>query len=191
MDRLSIYNFLMSSASKIIVLILCVFAVVSSSCVEDKDYGEANNLRPNVNREVEVNDNESIAEDNEDKLGTLINLPFTPVENSYREDLVGPDGRQPKDGLGARRLTVVLKFSEEDTTKLVEKLTTKKTPFKMEVEAEPWFPAELVAKSGTAGNEMLKGTAYGAVDFVRAPWTSGSIVRIDETDYFVLILQSK
>lgn len=174
------------------LIVISIVACCSISCVEDKDFGEANNLRPNVNRNVDINENSNIAEDSEEKLDRLINLPFTPIENSFREEAVRAatnSNRAP--GPNDKRLVVVLRFSPEDTESLVEKVSKHQEVFKTDVEPETWFPAELIAKSGTSGNEQLKGTGYSAKDFAKSPWLNGSLIRIDETDYFVLVLQTQ
>lgn len=165
--------------------------VVSLSCVEDKDYGEANNLRPDINRNVSVNTDGNVAEDEQVALDELINLPFKPVESVFRENEVSAasdSNRVP--GPTDRRLTVVLRFSEEDTIKVMEKIKGEKAPFDAVVEPETWFPAELRAKGDAAGDQQLKGKGYGAKPFTKTPWLNGSIVRVDETDYFVLTLQT-
>lgn len=173
-------------------ILAVAFSLTLTSCVEDKDYGEANSLRPNVNRNVESNTNQNIADDSVEKLDSLINLPFDPVENVFREEPVTNDANKddaskPTD----KRLIVVLRFSPEDTEKLIKKTSGYSTPYKASVEAEPWFPAELIAKSGTAGNEQLNGTGYSAQDFALAPWLEGSLIKIEDTEYFVLQLQTK
>jgi hypothetical protein len=136
-------------------------------------------------------ENKNLAEDNEDKLDSLINLPFEPEENVYREEqLPVVEGNSRVPDPNDRRLTVVLRFSDENAEKLIAKVTTEKPPFKTEIEAPSWFPAELIAKSSTSGNERLNGTGYSSRDFVKSPWLNGSLIRVDETNYFVLILQT-
>jgi len=172
-------------------LIIILFAIAVAGCVEDKDYGEVSNLRPNVNRNVDVNSNQNIADDSEEKLDSLVNLPFEPVENIFREDEVVTAGNSERSpGPADRRLTVVLRFSPDDTKALLDKVSKGKAPFETFIEPEPWFPAELKAKSETSGSQQLKGIGYGAQDFMKSPWSNGSLVRIDETDYFVLTLQT-
>ena len=171
------------------IWLLSVLLLVS--CVEDKDYGEANTLRPNVNRDVQLNSNDAVAEDSATKLDSLINLPFEPEENEFKiSDVVqnGEDSATP--GPKDRRLTVVLRFSKEDTEKLVDRLERRKKPFETEIEAETWFPAELKAKSDASGNQQLKGSGYGAEEFTKSPWLNGSLIRVSDTDYFILILQT-
>lgn len=178
--------------TRAIILASALLIVLSAAaCVEDKDYGEANSLRPNVNRNVESNTNQNIADDSVEKLDTLINLPYEPVENVFREERIESASNSDVPAKSAdKRLVIVLRFSPEDTSKIIEKAAGYGAPFEVQVEAEPWFPAELIAKGGTSGNEQLSGTGYSARDFATEPWINGSLIKIDETDYFVLLLQT-
>ncbi len=175
-----------------VTLILFLSVMFYSCATPDVDEGEVNRLRPVVNKNANVNvdPNANVAEDNELKLNSLINLPFEPEENDYREDVIGiQDGRVPSPT--GRKLTAVLKFSTEDTKSLIDQLKEKGTPFETKADSETWFPAELVAKSQTAGDERLKGTGYSAKGFYKPPYSRGSVTHIDDTEYFVLILQTK
>jgi len=179
------------------ILIVTLFTTIlfSASCVEDKDMGEANKLRPNVNQNsnVEVNTNANVAEDSEVKLKELINLPYEPIEDSpFREDKIGNavnDNRVP--GPTDRKLTAVLKFSKEDTEKVVEAGMKDGKAFEKSIDSESWFPAELIAHSQTTGDNTIKGVAYGADEFVKTPYSVGTLVRVNDSDYFVLILQTQ
>jgi len=42
-----------------------------------------------------------------------------------------------------------------------------------------------------SGDDSLKGLAYSADSFFQEPYTSGRVIRIDGTDYFVLELSAK
>jgi hypothetical protein len=42
-----------------------------------------------------------------------------------------------------------------------------------------------------SGDDSLNGVAYAADSFYQEPFTSGRIVRVDGTDYFVLELSAK
>jgi hypothetical protein len=55
------------------------------------------------------------------------------------------------------------------------------------VDVEPWFP-DAVKKLARKNDDatMLEGAAYEADSFLRAPYSSGKLVRVGETNYFVL-----
>ena len=126
------------------------------------------------------------------KLKDIINLPFEPEFNDFREDKVvkkADSDRVP--GPTDRKLTVVFKFSPEDTKSLLEQLKSAKLGFETSIEPETWFPAELIAKSDTTGDKTLKGIGYGVEKFAKNPFNTGSLMKIDDTDYFVLVLQTQ
>lgn len=168
---------------------------VSFSCLTpDIDEGEVNKLRPNLNQNANVNvdPNANIGADNEAKLNSLINLPFEPTENVFREGEVGNSetgNRVP--GPTDRKLTAILKFSEADSKKLIAQLNEKANAFESKLETDSWFPPELIAKSQLSGDETIKGNGYEADAFFKSPYSTGAITHVPETDHFVLILQTK
>jgi hypothetical protein len=179
---------------KISFIVFIVSMITFSCTAPDVDEGEVNKLRPEINKNANLNvdPNANVAEDNEIELKSLINLPFEPVENVYREDKLGTaanNNRVP--GPTDRKLTAVLKFSGEDTEKLVEQLRAKGQPFESKIDSEPWFPAELIASSQTSGDESIKGTGYPADLFYKSPYLSGTLMRVGDTDYFVLVLNTR
>ncbi len=177
------------------VILIFIISIIQINCsAPDIDEGEVNKLRPEINKNTNVNvdPNANVAEDNEAELKSLINLPFDPEENLYREDTLGETSNNNRvPGPNDRKLTAVLKFSKEDTEKLIERLQEKGDPFEAKIDSEPWFPAELIAKSQTSGDESIKGTGYKADIFFKSPYANGSLTRVDGTDYFVLILQTQ
>ncbi len=161
-------------------------AIFLFSCVEDKDYGDqANSLRPqeNQNATVNVNSNANVAEDNALKLSEYVNIPYeTEQDTVWREDQMDPAKG------GGKKLTAVFRFSKENSENLRAELAKKRAPFDAKVDAESWFPAELIAKSETAGDATLKGKGYSAESLLKPPYKSGTLIHIEDTDYFVLTL---
>lgn len=125
--------------------------------------------------------------DDVSELLTIIRLPEVPDEASWREEPLGKnDNRVP--GPNDRKLTAVLKYNAETAAKLIAQIEKNKKPEPAEIGTENWFPEELIAQSQISGNEMLKGTVYGANDFFNMPYGNGKITRIENTNYFVLEL---
>ncbi len=175
-----------------IILLLTIFSLACFT--PDVDEGEVNKLRPEVNENANVNidPNANVAEDNETELNSLINLPFEPDENVYREDTVGKSANTNRvPGPTDRKITAVLKFSKENTEKLLDQLKESGNSFESKIESEPWFPAELIAKSQTTGDATIKGTGYKADIFFKTPFNSGTLMRVNDTDYFILTLQTQ
>lgn len=182
----------MSQTRRIYTLIILITLFSISCATADVDKGEVNKLRDDINKNVNLNvdPNANVAEDNEAELTSLINLPFEPEENVYRVDQ--PNGSANNSSAkNGNKLTAVLKFNSDDAEKLVEEIKSKGVIPEAKIDPEPWFPAELIAKSQTSGDESIKGIGYKADVFYKNPYTSGTLTRVNDTDYFVLILHSQ
>jgi hypothetical protein len=171
------------------VAAILLSALFLFACVEDKDYGDqANSLRPqeNQNSSVNVNSNANLVEDSAIKLSEFVNIPYeTEQDTVWRVDEID------RAKGGGKKLTAVFRFSKEDSEKVRTDLSSRRPPFEAKVDAESWFPAELIAKSATTGDDTLKGKGYSAESFVKSPYKSGTLVHIEDTDYFVLTLTTR
>ncbi|MFM9903014.1 MAG: hypothetical protein ACKVQJ_00415 [Pyrinomonadaceae bacterium] len=134
------------------------------------------NAKPGANS---ANENSNAAKTNVEELGILINVPYE------TEDVVW------KENTARKKLVAVLRFSPADSAKLVAEAEKTRAPEAATLSSETWFPAELIAQSEMSGNDELKGQSYAADQFFLAPYTSGRIVRIEGTDYFVIELSAK
>lgn len=117
------------------------------------------------------------AKDSAEELGLVVTLPFEPEEAAWKEV-----------GQNEKKLTAVLRFSLENTKKLLAQIEKQKPAEPVTISSEPWFPAELIALGELNGDDYLKGLAYSAQDFILSPYTGGRIVRVENTEYFVLEL---
>ena len=124
-------------------------------------------------------ENANSAKTNVEELGLLINVPYE------AEDIVW------KETANHKQIIAVLRFSAEDANKIVTEAAPRRAPQNVTLSSEPWFPAELIAQSEMSGDDSLKGLAYAAASFYQEPYTSGRIVRIEGTDYFILELSAK
>jgi len=124
-------------------------------------------------------DNANSARTNVEELSLLINIPYE------AEDIVW------KANASRKKLTAVFRFSPEDSDKLVAEAVTHGAPQNVATASATWYPAELIAQSDMSGDDSLHGIAYPADAFYQEPYTSGNIVRIEGTDYFILELSAK
>lgn len=106
----------------------------------------------------------------------LINFSLEP------EDILWLQYESPK------KIVAVFRLDEQGTKKLADQLKAKLPGAARTVTVEDWFPAELVAGGETTGASSVDGTAFPADDFFQAPFTQGTITRINDTDFFVLEL---
>jgi hypothetical protein len=147
-------------------LFLC--AVVSLGCLEG----------PNANSALTATaalENVNAAKSNIEELGLFVNIPYE------TEDIVW------KESTDRKQITAVLLFSKTDANELVNGAASQN----VKLSSETWFPAELIAQSEMSGDDSLNGLAYSAEKFYQEPYTSGRIVRVEATDYFILELSAK
>ena len=116
---------------------------------------------------------------NVEELGLLINMPYE------AEEVVWKDDPQHK------KLIAVLRFSPDDSKKLVAEAEKVKAPDKITLPTQTWFPPELIAQGDLGGEDTVNGLTYPANQFFQPPYTDGRITRVDGTDYFVLEVAAK
>jgi hypothetical protein len=168
------------SRTKILSFLLMI--VFFNACSGTKT---ANVNSPASNNSQTANSiSEIIAQDDVEELGKIIKLPAAPAEAAYSE--INVSSGNPN----AKKLVVILRFSTADANQIVAGAERYKPSAPADVDAEDWFPPELVAKSQETGDASLKGVEYAANDFLQPPYVNGSLTRINDTDYFVLELFS-
>jgi len=124
-------------------------------------------------------ENSNAAKTNVEELGLLVNVPYEAEDIVWKEDAAH------------KKLIAVLRFSSEDANKLTTDAAARQAPQKVNLTSASWFPAELIAQSEMSGDDSLHGASYAADAFYQDPYSSGRLVRIEGTDYFVLELSSK
>lgn len=131
---------------------------------------------------------EIVPQDDVEELGKIVKLPVVPEEATYIENVLNDKNAAPRRAApDERKLVAVLKFTAGNADQLAAQ---SERPAPADVDAEMWFPPELIAKSQETGDEYLKGTAYAANSFMQPPYINGRLTRINDTDYFVLELAS-
>ena len=167
-----------SQAKLILSLALSIFLL--NACAGNKT-ANTNSFAPTADSKTGVVANDDIGE-----LGKIIKLPVVPEEATYSEINLNNENS----ATNKKKLVAVLKFSVEDANQIVAQAEKYNPPVPADIDAENWFPPELVAKSQETGDDFLKGVAYAANDFLQTPFINGKLTRINETNYFVLELSS-
>jgi len=129
---------------------------------------------------------EIVPQDDIGELGKIVKLPIVPEETTYIENVLN-DANSASD---KRKLVAVLRFTNENAAQMVVQTGKYQPAALADVDAEMWFPPELIAKSQETGDEYLKGTVYAADGFLQPPYTNGRMTRINDTNYFVLELST-
>jgi hypothetical protein len=150
------------------------FIIVFFGACGKIEKANVNSAPPSENADSTVN---TAAKDDVEELGKIIKLPFEPEEATYNESNVN-----------GKKLVAVLRFSEEQANQISVQAEKYKTPAPSDIDAETWFPPELIAKSQETGDSALKGVEYAPNDFLQTPFSKGKLTRINNTNYFVLEL---
>lgn len=127
----------------------------------------------------QTNENANAVRSNVEELGLIVNVPYETEDVAWKEDA------------SHKKIIGVLRFASADSSKLVAEAEKIRPPEAVNLPSQTWFPAELIAQSEMSGDDILNGRSYAANQFFQEPFTSGRIVRIENTDYFVLELTSK
>lgn len=158
---------------------LLIAVILSISCGNQTD-SNANGKTNSNAASVSGSENSCAANDDVAALGSQVLLPFIPEEVVWCEENV-------KDS-SDKKLTAVMKFTAEDAKNLAAQAEKHRPPEAVEAGTEQWFPLELNAQSRLSGNESLKGNAYAPTDFIQLPYKNGRLIKIENSNYFILEL---
>jgi Fe2+ transport system protein B len=165
----------------VVAVQLTACAFINSQTVD----GNADNSR-NMNQSTQKNAEVST---DIDALAKAMNLPVRPTEAKWQAKALGnTENRAP--GPTDYSLTAVLKYNDAEAQELIKKLESvpveKKTA---NIEVEGWFPEEVKKNQKTVdGINRLKGANYSPDAFLRSPYSGGRVVRVGETNYFIVKL---
>lgn len=164
-----------------LIFVFVASAILLCACPNREDANQAGNANRG-NTANNSNTNTAAPEDDTEELGKIIALPLMPEEVLWRETSAEDTKR--------KKIIAVLKFSAQDAQNLVTQSEKYGPPKAENIDVETWFPAELVAQSQLSGDETLKGMSYGANAFFQNAYNNGKITRIEDTNYFILELNS-
>lgn len=167
-----------------VILALLLSIQMLNGCAGGVNESDNNKPASNISVSNASESNKNTAIDNAGELSLLVKLPFEPEEVAWKETAV-PQSQNEK------KLSAVIRFSPEDTKKLISQIENQKTAEPVTIKPELWYPAELLNLGELNGDDTLKGLAYSAQDFMLPPYTGGRIARIENTEYFVLELFAK
>lgn len=119
------------------------------------------------------------ASTSDEELGMLINFDLDPEDLVWRKDE------------SKKTLTAVVRLNTEDAKKLSDRLTTMAPGSPYSVQVDDWFPAELKAQSEGTSGSTVDGLAFPADNFYLDPYTKGIVVRVNDSDFFVIELAAR
>jgi hypothetical protein len=154
------------------VYLFVLFAMlIFTACNEEVETNSNNKAGSKVQTQKQIGE----TNDDVDDLAEVIKLPLLP------EDVVW----QQFEMQGGKKIIAVIRFTPEDTATV---LAQSKAGEKAEIAAERWFPQELTAQSDISGDQVLHGTIYATNIFFKDSFNKGRIVKLDNSDYFIVEL---
>lgn len=125
------------------------------------------------------------------ELEKIINLPVRPSEVKWTQEIFD----NSKGAVAApsdKRLTVLLKYDEKSAAELSKKITPEIAETSLgSAEIKNWFPDEVKKQAQTGdGKIFLEGAKFPVNAFARQPYSDGKLIRVGNSDYFVLNLFS-
>jgi len=175
-ERLNFY-----CKSSLVVIVFAISACgVSNSATANNQTRNSRNMNESTAKLAEVKT--SIEE-----LEKQINLPVRPSEVKWMaETFDNSKGTVP--GPSDYRLTALLKYDEKSAVELVKKLEAENAG---NTDVKNWFPDEVKNSAKTVdGKTFLEGAKYSPNSFFRGSYKNGNLIRVGETNYFVLNLFS-
>lgn len=120
-------------------------------------------------------------------LETQINLPVRPSEVKWTAE-VFDNSRGMVPGPNDYRLTALLKYDEKTAAELIKKLEAENLG---NADVKDWFPDQVKNSAKTSdGKTFLEGVKFSPAPFFHGSYQNGNLIRVGETNYFVLNLFS-
>jgi hypothetical protein len=153
-------------------------AVVGNRSNASRNMNESNAKTPEISTDIEG-------------LEKQIKLPVRPAEVKWTaETFDNSQGAVP--GPSDYRLTALLKYDDKGAAELVDKLAAQISDTSLgNADLKPWFPDEVKKQATTRDDrKYLEGAKYSPEAFFHAPYQNGNLIRVGQTNYFVLNLFS-
>jgi hypothetical protein len=147
-----------------VLLVLSACGTLSSNDPSVTNSNSNQNTKPNA----------SGVRNDVEELGLRVNVPFETEELVWKEF--------PAE----KKLIAIMRFTPEDSAKVVAEAEKVRISTRVDVTSETWFPQELIAQADMTGDDRLAGSSYAGNNFLLPPYTEGSLIRVDNTDYFIL-----
>ena len=149
-----------------LVLTTAIFAGCSGS--------SADSNAANAESQSAANSASEPPKTNAEELGMLVNMNYESEEVYWKDDP------------SRKKIVAVIKYSPEVANQVVTDALRVREPEAASISPENWFPPELIAQSEMSGDDTIKGKAYAPTVFLQEPYNDGRLIRINDTDYFVL-----
>lgn len=153
-----------------LILTLLLTAAILAGC----SGSTSNSNAANAESQRSASANTDAVKTNAEELGMLVNMNYESEEVYWKDDPA------------RKKITAVIMYSPEVANQVVADAVRVREPENASITPENWFPPELVAQSEMSGDDTIKGKSYAATVFLLDPYNEGRLIRINDTDYFVL-----
>lgn len=153
----------------VIPLVLVGTLIVLSGC------GEAPDSKPETVANVDRRSDEVLS--NPEELGLLMRVPF---ESDEIEDIAW------KSNPDSRSLVAVIRLTEDGAKRADAEVFQGRSNGRGSIDVKSWFPKELLTKSEMNGDADLDGTLLPIDALILPPYNSGRVVKIDDSEYYVI-----
>lgn len=167
-------------------IVLSTIIVCSTACLWSSGQAIKNPSNKIVNMNSSSDNKAEISSDVQ-ALAKNIKLAMLPTEAKWQAKTLG-NAQSSVPGPTDYQLIAVLKYTDADAQNLIKELEKTLSENKIgNVEVEEWFP-EAVKKTAQKIDDqtLIEGDAYAPDLFLQAPYSGGKLIRVGETNYFVL-----
>ncbi len=144
----------------------------------------ARNMNQSTARNIEIKtDIESLRD--------KINLPREPVEVQWTEEIFdNSKGAAPAPS--DQRLTALLRYDSQTAAELTRQLDVQSAEKSLgNAEIKDWFPTDVKnLATEINGKTKLVGAKFSPAEFYRGAYRNGTLIRVNDSNYFVLSLFS-
>ncbi|HEX9960032.1 MAG TPA: hypothetical protein VGB00_03820 [Pyrinomonadaceae bacterium] len=177
-------KFYLTSALIMIALAAAACSSSNSRAVADTTVNNQSNASRNMNESTA--ENVEVRTDIEN-LEKQINLPVRPQEVVWTAE-VFDNSKGAVPGPTDYRLTALLKYDDKSAAELKRKLGAEIMETSLgNADVKPWFPDEVKKEAKTAdGRTYLEGEKYSPASFFKSNYRNGNLIRVGNTNYFVL-----
>lgn len=132
-----------------------------------------------------AHDQEVKANSDVNELRQYVNLPYEPASVLWQKQARG-DASADRSAPGPSDWSIIclLQFKAEDAARIVGQTAQGQTGKTKKIKSQDWFPDAI--KRTASPDNLIEGQSFDPAAFYKSPLTNGTLIRIGETNYFIL-----
>lgn len=170
---------------KLIVLGVVILHSTACSFPSGQPVGDLKNRTGSINSSM---DKDAEISDDIEVLAQNINLPFRPAEAKWQAKTMG-NLNSSVPGPTDYELTAVLKYTDADAQMLIKRLEEIPVDKKIgSIKVKEWFPEDVRSAAQKINDQIvIEGANYSPDLYLRSPYSGGKLIRVGNTNNFVLV----